>query len=551
MDGALKTMIDFRLLFKGVYTGCGLLCATFVLFGVQRQMMKSWRMRHFNTGMESPEELANKSYMGRLRTFFFGDLFLYLENIADYHDWFRRLHLRQGKTMVVKTVFSLPTTKITTIDRKNIRFILGDNWQQFVKSERHRNIVIEIGNGIFLANHGPDSKDKGERWFQQRKVASNIFTLFKFQEHIFDIVQNKTNYLMELCDSKHELDLQEHFFEYALDVFGLLAFDIDFDSLGHPHGSHPFSAAIDTLQKAQTKRFFNLIWRIHKRFQLTDNERIIVKSRDAARGFVKDIIRKRREEGCRDKRDIVSRFIMQENAYGDDFLCDLIINLIMAGRDSIATNLSWTIYEVIKYPKILADLVEELDAGPELTYDNLMRNAYYPMVHGIVWESLRLHPPVCEDAKIATRDCVLPSGVRIPKDTEVEFSIYVMGRDPDVWEAPDEMRPQRWIDSSLSPGKENQGRAVEGFGLPGTYKRKINVPEFLEPDEFAMPIFQAGPRKCIAVDLAVFECKFMVASLFKNFNIKLKDPDMVPQMRLGFSVPIKQGLHVLCDRRKK
>jgi len=556
MDRALKTMIDFRLpfngVFNGVFAGCGLFCATLVLFGVQRQMIKNWRMRDFKTIMETPEELANKSFLGRLSTFVFGDLLLYKANLANYYDWCRHLHLRQGKTMLIKTACFVSTPKVSTIDRKNVRFVLGDNWQQFVKGKKHRNIFHELfGSGIFLSNHGPDSEDKGEKWFQQRKVASNIFTLYKFQEQIFDIVETKTTSMMKIFDSRHEFDLQPLLFQFTVDVFSSLAFGVDFDTLGRPPGSHVYSASIDTLQRLCIERFFTPLWKFYRYFRLTANERSIAKSRAEMVAFIKGVIRERREEGCRDKRDIVSRFIVQENPHGDDFLADMIHNLLAGGRDSVAANLSWMMYEVLKHPKILDDLVEELDAGPEFTYDNLMRSADYPMIHGVVWESLRLHPPVCEDAKFSTRDCVLPTGERIPKDTEVEYNVYTMGRDPDVWEAPDEMRPQRWVDSSLSPGKRNQGRGVEGYGIPGTYKRKSNVPEFLEACEYALPIFQAGPRKCIGIDLAIFEAKFIVGTLFKNFNIKLKDPDMVGTNRLGLSVPINEGLPVLCDRRKK
>jgi len=554
----LKTMMDVRLPFRlsvdGFYAGCGLFAATCVLLGIKNQLTKAWKMRTFKVGMETADELANKSYFGRFLRFWFGDVGLFIQNLDNFYEWFLQLHLRQGKTMYIRTEFFLGVTKISTIDRKNTRFILGDNWLTFVKSESHKAVLKEVfGDGIFLSNHGPTSEDNGERWFKQRKVASNIFTLYKFQEHIFDIVETKGDHMMKWMDANPEFDLQTLFFQFTLDVFSAIAFGTDFNTLGKTPGSHPFSAAIDTIQRGCFNRFITRGWSFAKFFQLTASERSITKSQATMREFVKGVINDRREEGCRDKRDIVSKFIMQGEGLGDDWLCDMVLNLIIAGRDSVATALAWTIFEVLKNPQIQADLIEELDAGPEFTYDNLMRSADFPMVHGIVWESLRMHPPVTTDAKICARDCVLPTGEKIPKHTEVEFNIYIMGRDPDVYEEPNKMRPSRWVDSSLSCGeKTNQGRkTAEGYGIPGTYKRKTNVPEFLEPCEFALPIFQAGPRKCIGLDLSVFECKFMVAMLFRNFDIRLKDPNMKGIMRLGIVVPIQEGLHIVCSRRKK
>lgn len=91
----------------------------------------------------------------------------------------------------------------------------------------------------------------------------------------------------------------------------------------------------------------------------------------------------------------------------------------------------------------------------------------------------------------------------IPKGTNIVIGVYFMGRDPKIFENPEEFRPERFMEERNSE-KQN----------PYAY-----VP------------FSAGPRNCIGQKFAMLEMKSIITKLVRNFEISLpphlKDKDLV------------------------
>jgi cytochrome P450 len=163
----------------------------------------------------------------------------------------------------------------------------------------------------------------------------------------------------------------------------------------------------------------------------------------------------------------------QGNTYAQpqyrSFLRDVLLNFVTAGRDSTACLLTWIFYNLSTNPKIQQKLCEEVDAvleGREPGPDDITP-AKMPYLNGLVYETLRLFPPVPyvrfsiklsqfidsllqvvggfffflllmdafmmieQDTKLAMQDDTLPDGTVIPKHTLVTFFPYAMGRDPE------------------------------------------------------------------------------------------------------------------------
>ncbi|CAE8643414.1 unnamed protein product, partial [Polarella glacialis] len=117
----------------------------------------------------------------------------------------------------------------------------------------------------------------------------------------------------------------------------------------------------------------------------------------------------------------------------EDFLRDLVLNFLIAGRDTTAQALSWTIFCLCKDPRVAAKAraeVAEVCGGREPAYEEINR---LPYVQAVLHEALRLYPSVPLDFKVAADDDVWPDGTHVRRGNVIVYHIYAMGRDPAIW----------------------------------------------------------------------------------------------------------------------
>ncbi|KAJ5085589.1 hypothetical protein N7532_010360 [Penicillium argentinense] len=135
-------------------------------------------------------------------------------------------------------------------------------------------------------------------------------------------------------------------------------------------------------------------------------------------------------------------------------LRDELLSLLLAGRDTTASLISSLFFSLAKRPDIWRKLREEIITelnGQKPTYDQV-RNLKYAKY--CVNETLRLYPSVPNNAKMATKDTILPVGggpdgnapILIEKGTMVIYTVYVMHHRKDLFgEDAEEFRPERWV----------------------------------------------------------------------------------------------------------
>jgi cytochrome P450 len=109
----------------------------------------------------------------------------------------------------------------------------------------------------------------------------------------------------------------------------------------------------------------------------------------------------------------------------DNQLVDQVINFLIAGRDTTAQAISWTLFCLFKNPKCLITLVEEVDGimgESEIpTYDQVKAMKY---AKAVMLETLRMYPSVPKSEKMAINDDVLPDGTVIKAGTFFNWSAY-------------------------------------------------------------------------------------------------------------------------------
>ena len=128
----------------------------------------------------------------------------------------------------------------------------------------------------------------------------------------------------------------------------------------------------------------------------------------------------------------------KEYASDDERIRDLLVYL-SAGYDTTAATIGWTMLELAKNPTEQDFLRKELQKVPK------EESGQNPALLRVIRESMRLNPSsgvgsVRENAE----EIVLEDGTRMPAQSICMTCFYVIQRDGDVFERPDEFVPSRW-----------------------------------------------------------------------------------------------------------
>lgn len=209
-------------------------------------------------------------------------------------------------------------------------------------------------------------------------------------------------------------------------------------------------------------------------------------------------------------------------------LRDESLNVLLAGRDTTASLLSWTILLLARQPdmfaRLRADILEQFGTyhQPRNMDFASLKSCHY--LQHFLNETLRLYPVVPFNRRCATTDTTLPSGggkdgsspIYVPKGRTVMYSTYVLQRRKDIWgEDAEVFNPDRWM-----------GRKVAWEYIP----------------------FNGGPRTCIGQQFALMRASYVVVRLLQRFD-KMEDVDSEKEIRYGVSLtscpanPVTLRLH--------
>ncbi|MCI0611819.1 cytochrome P450, partial [bacterium] len=236
---------------------------------------------------------------------------------------------------------------------------------------------------------------------------------------------------------------------------------------------------------------------------------------------VYEIIRARRTSD-EDAGDLLSMLLHAQDEDGsrmtDQQLRDEIITLFLAGHETTANTLSWTLYVLANQPEIESKLVQEIErtiGDRPGTVSDLETLKYSEK---IILESMRLYPPAYGFGREAINDCEI-GGYHVPAGTTIFMSQYVTQRDPRFFENPLEFRPERW---------END------------FIKKI--------PKFAYFPFSGGPRQCIGNSFAMMEAVLLLVTILRDFHLELvAGHRVVPQASI--TMRPKYGLKMTLHKR--
>ncbi|WJZ89633.1 hypothetical protein VitviT2T_008838 [Vitis vinifera] len=193
----------------------------------------------------------------------------------------------------------------------------------------------------------------------------------------------------------------------------------------------------------------------------------------------------------------------QENTTGEKLTLSnikaLLQNLFAAGTDTSASIIEWSLAEMLKNPSILKRAQEEMDhvigRNRRLVESDLPK---LPYLQAICKESLRKHPSTPLNLpRVSTQACEV-NGYYIPENTRLSVNIWAIGRDPDVWENPEEFRPERFL--------SGRNAKIDPRG-----------------NDFELIPFGAGRRICAGARMGIVLVEYILGTLVHSFDWKMPD----------------------------
>jgi len=424
-----------------------------------------------------------------------------------------------------------------------LKHVLQDNFDNYIKGKVARKCLKEaLGRGIFTAD--------SQLWKYHRKFVVALMNKQLVEigmERMFKKLEEVTKLLDSLSDDNDtgSIDFQDLCFRMILDVFASIAFGINLDGVLNPDKHRTFITAFNELQYLCHQRFIDIFWEVKQFFRIGQREKRIVECATIIDDFANKMIhqiRKKNENNINGE-DVISRYLRYNNnndvPTNNKELRDVVMNFILAGRDSTACALSWTMYELTRHPQWANKIREEaaLIFGDDNKNDyNVHQIGKLKITHAVVMEALRLHPPVPEDFKFAVKQDVLPDGTNIPAGACVMYSPFSINRNHNIW----------GTTNTDVEADSNRNATVAEYSVDDFFPERFLEASFV-PTAFTFPTFNAGPRICPGKNLAVTEIKMALAYLLQRYEFEDTDCHdgqylftLVMRMKGGFPLQVKK-----------
>jgi cytochrome P450 family 135 len=220
---------------------------------------------------------------------------------------------------------------------------------------------------------------------------------------------------------------------------------------------------------------------------------------------IMDQIRARRSAPERD--DVLSLLLAARDEDGrpltDAELRDELMTLLVAGHETTATALSWTLERITRHPEVLARLVEEQHEGGDEYLD------------AVIKETLRLRPVIPAVVRCLAEPTEL-GGRTYPAGVNIAPSIYLLHRRPDLYPEPDRFRPERFLERPA-----------------GTYEW---IP------------FGGGIRRCLGASFALFEMKVVLSTILARAQLAVANGRSERVTRRAVTFTPARGGRILVER---
>lgn len=419
---------------------------------------------------------------------------------ADPPGFVKRVQREHGTVVKLPMIPHNPTVQIT--DPEGIRRVLQGNVDNYTRGAYYKAFELFMGDGLLTLNDA--------EWRAHRKVVNPAFTpgaVAARAEETDAAVADLVDRWAEHARAGRPFDLYAESMRLTCRVIGhaLVGRDLSRDG-------GEFAEALAVALEAIFKEVGSLEKMVPS-FVPTPYRRRVNRAR---RTLERVIARASRDadEGIGEVAVLIRRSDLPADAFWSD-----LVTLMLAGVETTALALSWTLYETATHPEARGRLEEEADrvCGGRLPGAADLDDLTYTGM--AVDEALRMHPPVWQFPRQTIEDDVV-AGRRVPADTPVLVSVYGAHYNPGQWEDPERFDPERFRP-----------------GVPRTRDRNAYVP------------FGGGRRQCIGKKMGLALLRQTVAAVHGRFRLTVTGG--APRSGAYITLFPKGGIEVTAEERRR
>ncbi|XP_014813164.1 PREDICTED: cholesterol 24-hydroxylase [Calidris pugnax] len=400
-----------------------------------------------------------------------------------------------------------PIVRINAFHRVSVMILTPEGVKEFLMSPQYpkdRMVYRRISNlfGERFIGNGLVTVCDHEQWHKQRRIMDPAFSrsyLIGLMETFNEKAEELMEKLEEKADGKTEFSMLTMMNRVTMDIIGKVAFGLELNALSDDR--LPLPHAVRMVLEGMTKARIPLLRYMPGKQKLVKEVKESVR---LLRRVAKECIDQRRKDiqnGKEATLDILTQILKGdalEETRDDENILDNFITFFVAGHETTANQLSFTVMALAQHPDILervqAEVDEVLGAKRDIDYEDLGKLQYLSQV---LKESLRLYPPVAGTLRWTDKEHVV-DGIRIPAKTTLIFSNYIMARLERYFKDPLTFNPDRFSKDAPKP-------------------------------YYCYFPFSLGPRSCIGQVFAQMEAKVVMAKLLQRFEFQL-----VPGQRFDF-----------------
>ena len=316
--------------------------------------------------------------------------------------------------------------------------VLVAHQDRYVKAFTYKPLRAFLGDGLLTS--------EGDVWQRHRRLVQPVFSHRRIQAFAPQMV-SAAQARVATWRPGAQVDAASEMRTLTMDIVGRVLFGTDLAGAAEPTGR-----AVSRLQDAAMVALLLPTGSPERARALATRLPGIGAAAETLETLVKTMIDERMAAPHETPTDLLDLIIAaggDEQPFGAQEIRDEVMTLVLAGHETTANSLTWTLTLLSRFPAVRDRLIAEVDevlAGRAPDAADVEKLVW---TQAVIGEAMRLYPPAWTIERDAAVDDDV-AGIAVPAGCTVAISPYLLHRNPEFWPNPEGFDPERFLPAQSS-----------------------------------------------------------------------------------------------------